>query len=153
LFPNNPDQFDAACSCPDYANLCKHIAAVYYLLGEQFDADPFLIFALRGRTREQIIDALRIRRAQSVGPAAGTPSQVIEREIAPTLQEQLTKFWQLSASDELLPAAHIAPPDVSLAILRRLGTSPAGTKEALRFEEFLTDDDPSPEQRNAEIQL
>ena len=50
------------CTCPDQANPCKHIAAVHYLLGERFDDDPFLMFLLRGRSQEEIVDALRARR-------------------------------------------------------------------------------------------
>ena len=46
------------CSCPDSANPCKHIAAVYYLLGEEFDRDPFLIFRLRGMAREELLRIL-----------------------------------------------------------------------------------------------
>ena len=51
LFPEREDDLDTDCSCPDWANPCKHIAAVYYLLGEEFDRDPFLIFKLRGMSR------------------------------------------------------------------------------------------------------
>ncbi len=51
LFPRGPQDISAACSCPDYANPCKHIAAVYYLLGERFDEDPFLIFQARADYR------------------------------------------------------------------------------------------------------
>ena len=47
LFPAHR-QPATSCSCPDPSNPCKHIAAVYYLLGEEFDRDPFLIFRLRG---------------------------------------------------------------------------------------------------------
>lgn len=54
---------------PDWANPCKHVAAVYYLLGERFDADPFLLFTLRGRTKEQVAAELRKRRA--VGAPVG----------------------------------------------------------------------------------
>ena len=71
LFPAKRDDLITDCSCTDWANQCKHIAAVYYLLGEQFDDDPFLIFKLRGRDKEQIIAALRTRRTAGVaGPAA-----------------------------------------------------------------------------------
>ncbi len=48
LFPETLDDLETDCSCPDWSNPCKHIAAVYYLLGEEFDRDPFLIFKLRG---------------------------------------------------------------------------------------------------------
>ncbi len=53
---------NSACSCPDWENPCKHMAAVYYLLAEAFDADPFLIFAWRGRTKSELLSGLRARR-------------------------------------------------------------------------------------------
>ena len=43
LFPNKGSDLETDCSCPDWSNPCKHVAAVYYLLGEEFDRDPFLI--------------------------------------------------------------------------------------------------------------
>lgn len=62
LFPDKRDELETDCSCPDWANPCKHVAATHYILGEQFDEDPFLLFRLRGRSQEQIIEALRERR-------------------------------------------------------------------------------------------
>jgi uncharacterized Zn finger protein len=62
LFPASPDELDSACSCPDWENPCKHIAAVYYLLAESFDADPFLVFTWRGRTKDELLTGLRARR-------------------------------------------------------------------------------------------
>src|SRR5256886_5678145 len=65
LFPRSKRELTASCNCPDWANPCKHVAAVYYLLAERFDEDPFLIFKLRGRTKEQIIEILREKRAET----------------------------------------------------------------------------------------
>ena len=65
LFPTSADELDSACSCPDWENPCKHIAAVLYLLAESFDADPFQIFAWRGRTKEDLLAGLRSRRRGS----------------------------------------------------------------------------------------
>ena len=65
LFPGSPTSSTSACSCPDWENPCKHIAAVYYLLAEAFDGDPFLIFAWRGRTKEELLGGLRARRRRS----------------------------------------------------------------------------------------
>ena len=62
LFPASQKDLQTDCSCPDWANPCKHVAAVYYLLGEEFDRDPFLIFQLRGMERGELLTAL--------GPAA-----------------------------------------------------------------------------------
>jgi len=44
LFPARRGDLVTSCTCPDTANPCKHIAAVYYLLAESFDENPFLIF-------------------------------------------------------------------------------------------------------------
>jgi uncharacterized Zn finger protein len=65
LFPASAADLDAACSCPDWENPCKHIAAVFFLLAEAFDADPFLIFAWRGRTKEELLANLRARRRRA----------------------------------------------------------------------------------------
>ena len=64
LFPVSGRELDTDCSCPDWSNPCKHIAAVYFLLGEAFDDDPFMLFRLRGRTETQILAELRILRAE-----------------------------------------------------------------------------------------
>ena len=58
LFPASLKELDTHCTCPDWSNPCKHIAAVYYLLGEEFHRDPFLIFRLRGMEREELLEAL-----------------------------------------------------------------------------------------------
>src|SRR5258708_16891111 len=74
LFPIALKELETSCSCPDWANPCKHIAAVYYLLAERFDEDPFLIFKLRGRTKEQIIEVLRGKRAATLPAESASPS-------------------------------------------------------------------------------
>jgi uncharacterized Zn finger protein len=51
LFPQRSTELKTACSCPDWSNPCKHVAAVFYLVGEEVDRDPFLLFALRGLER------------------------------------------------------------------------------------------------------
>ena len=63
LFPDKGGDLVTDCSCPDWANPCKHVAATHYILGEQFDEDPFLLFRLRGRSQEQVLEAMRQRRA------------------------------------------------------------------------------------------
>ncbi len=61
LLPHSERDFVTTCSCPDYANPCKHIAGVYYLLASALDHDPFLMFELRGLSR----DDLRVELARS----------------------------------------------------------------------------------------
>ncbi len=59
------------CSCPDWADPCKHSAAVCYLVADTLDADPFLLFLMRGRDRDTLLAGLRARRAETGRPAAG----------------------------------------------------------------------------------
>lgn len=54
LLPRNPHDFSTSCSCPDYYRPCKHVAGVCYLLASALDRDPFLMFELRGISREQL---------------------------------------------------------------------------------------------------
>ena len=54
LLPHSQRDFTTTCSCPDYANPCKHIAGVYYLLASALDHDPFLMFELRGLSRNDL---------------------------------------------------------------------------------------------------
>jgi uncharacterized Zn finger protein len=61
IFPSKAGDLATSCSCPDWANPCKHVAATHYVLGDAFDKDPFLHFELRGRTREQVLAAMRPR--------------------------------------------------------------------------------------------
>lgn len=58
LLPGSRRDFATSCTCPDYANPCKHIAGVYYLLASALDQDPFLLFELRGLPRDQLHDEL-----------------------------------------------------------------------------------------------
>lgn len=73
LFPATWRTVRSDCSCPDWENPCKHIAAVLYLFADRLDADPWLLLAWRGRSREQILDALR----------GDTPDAGEDEEVAP----------------------------------------------------------------------
>jgi uncharacterized Zn finger protein len=126
LFPDTAEDLESDCSCPDWANPCKHVAAVYYLLGERFDADPFLILALRGRTKETIIDALRARRSQISGeeePALPASAGVEEEEPSRPLSASLNCFW--SAPGGLPdPDVDFTAPEVDALPVKRLGPPP-----------------------------
>ncbi|MDE0221250.1 MAG: SWIM zinc finger family protein, partial [Spirochaetaceae bacterium] len=54
LFPK-PRQIELACSCPDWATMCKHVAAVLYGVGHRLDDSPDLLFRLRGVDPEELI--------------------------------------------------------------------------------------------------
>jgi uncharacterized Zn finger protein len=74
LFPFKLQEVRSECTCPDKANPCKHVSAVYYLMGDRFSEDPFVLFQLRGRTRSQLLADLAERRRQGA---------VVRREHAP----------------------------------------------------------------------
>jgi uncharacterized Zn finger protein len=116
LLPADRGDMVTTCSCPDQANPCKHIAAVHYLLGERFDEDPFLMFLLRGRSQEEIVAALRARRA---GPEPDGASEV---ETAPEVVDMAT-FWSgPPQTDEV--ALHFALPESDALAVKRLGPPP-----------------------------
>jgi uncharacterized Zn finger protein len=126
LLPGSYDDLRATCTCPDAANPCKHLAAVYYILAERFDEDPFALFVWRGVTREELLEQLRARRAKATGkrPASNsvTTDEVATEGPAP-LSDLLACFWR--AGPELTDL-HVSPlaaeaPD---ALLRQLGPPP-----------------------------
>jgi uncharacterized Zn finger protein len=105
LFPKAKSELTTSCSCPDWENPCKHIAAAYYLLAERFDDDPFLIFALRGRTKEEVMAALRAGR--KVAPGDDVPAAEV-----PVAGEKVSAgdFWK----------GGIAPGEIAFSITRDL---------------------------------
>jgi uncharacterized Zn finger protein len=134
LFPRKLVDLSTACSCPDSSNPCKHIAAVYYLLGEEFDRDPFLMFRLRGMTREELLERL----GRATAPAApGRAADEQPEEASPAappepLSADPETFWNGSLKEGWLGA--VAIPPVAAALPRRLGGFPfwRGTEPFLK---------------------
>jgi uncharacterized Zn finger protein len=125
LFPEKLDDLTTQCSCPDWSNPCKHIAAVYYLLGEEFDRDPFLIFKLRGLSREELVQGLGASGKRS--PASESAAAAGEHEAVPSPAEPLPTDAKAFWSGAELPAdlfGEVQPPPVSAAWPKRLGSFP-----------------------------
>lgn len=125
LFPSSSGDLVTECSCPDWANPCKHVAAVHYLLGERFDADPFLIFELRGRSQEQIAAALRTRRTDEASEeASAVAEESVAKEEAPApLPAAPDLFWTLPSGVADAPT-HMEAPSVDALPVKRLGAPP-----------------------------
>ena len=70
LFPFKLQEVRSECTCPDKANPCKHISAVYFLMGDRFSEDPFVLFQLRGRNRAKLLEDLAERRQQLLSKLA-----------------------------------------------------------------------------------
>jgi uncharacterized Zn finger protein len=118
LFPQKRGDLQTDCSCPDPSNPCKHIAAVYYLLGEEFDRDPFLLFRLRGLERDRLLARL--------GKSSAGKHVVLAKEGAPPaepLPHDPAAFWGAPAGGEDL-FGEVQPPPVSMGLVLRLGKFP-----------------------------
>jgi uncharacterized Zn finger protein len=114
LFPGKYNDLTTTCSCPDYSNPCKHIAAVFYLMAEAFDQDPFLLFTLRGIEKENFLKKIGYKH-QSAG-----------NDEPPALPEQLPSdhgtFWGYTPSPD--PAFIHTSPTVHASMVKRLGSIP-----------------------------
>ncbi len=118
LFPADMQEIETECTCPDWSNPCKHIAAVYYLLGEEFDRDPFLIFQMRGMTREAFLALLGEKGGAVL--AAEQPEEVFAPE---PLKIEGNTFWQGRPLPDSL-FGEVGLPPVTAALPRRLGNFP-----------------------------
>lgn len=73
VLPNRAE-LGPGCSCPDWAEPCKHAAALCYVAADLFDADPFALLTLRGRSRDRVLTEVRNRRSARLGVAGAPPS-------------------------------------------------------------------------------
>jgi len=117
------------CTCLDNrngkGNLCKHISAVYYLMGERFSEDPFVLFQLRGRTRAQLLSDLaeqrrlllakKAREARAAGQAeeaasgpSGAPIADGAQAHTPAAIRDPNRWWRYEAA--LDPALVVITP-------------------------------------------
>ncbi|MDQ3684702.1 MAG: hypothetical protein M3430_03765, partial [Acidobacteriota bacterium] len=105
-------------------NPCKHVAAVYYLLGEEFDRDPFLLFRLRGMSRERLFKLLGTSTGKPSASRARTTSAADEPAAPPEpLSATPEQFW----GDQPLPPDFFGVlnlPPVDAALPKRLGKFP-----------------------------
>lgn len=116
LFPVRVSDLRTNCSCPDDSNPCKHIAAVYCLLAEEFDRDPFLILKMRGISREEFREIL----TELGGGQEALPEDVLPPE---PLDADRELFWSRKPSRDLRQA-EAAPPKLTAALVKRLGHFP-----------------------------
>jgi uncharacterized Zn finger protein len=74
FFPQREDDLESRCTCPDYANPCKHLAAIFCLLGDEIARAPLLLLALRGITRADLIGAPDTAAATEPAETAAPPA-------------------------------------------------------------------------------
>jgi uncharacterized Zn finger protein len=135
LFPESSRDLTMDCNCPDWGFPCKHVAAVCYVLAEAFDDDPFAMLAWRGKSRDDLLAALRAagasgtaggaaRRSTASGPS-GPPAMVspalavLSDVTGQPLEESLADFWSPGLSQARLratPPSPATPPDLLLRL-------------------------------------
>jgi uncharacterized Zn finger protein len=116
LLPHSHDELHTDCSCPDWSNPCKHVAAVYYLLGEEFDRDPFLIFKLRGMDQKSFMHLLE---DHSI-PILEKSKQEEEESGAP-LPSDPHVFWHHEKIPDSSDTGEVKPPEQDGALIKGLG--------------------------------
>jgi uncharacterized Zn finger protein len=124
LFPASERDLKTSCSCPDYANPCKHVAAMHYVLAEAFDMDPFLLFELRGRGRDDVLAALRSIRAGEPPPAPGAAEPSSADATVVSLAGRAPAEFEQRRGAPANFHFRIEPPAAPGAILRQLGPPP-----------------------------
>jgi len=138
LFPRLASDLDMRCSCPDWGVPCKHLAAVCYVLAEEFDRDPFAMLAWRGKARDDLLAALRQLQPAPAGPRTGSPASAsagVSGAAGPAglpgpdvpfrpLGEELESFWSPGLSPARLRALTAAPAPAAPDLLLRMFPPP-----------------------------
>jgi uncharacterized Zn finger protein len=113
LLPAKWSDMRASCSCPDWENPCKHLAATLYVFADRLDADPWLLLAWRGRTRQQLLAHLT--------------------QSAPTTRSAIAPWWPL------VPGARLPDPPLDLDHLAAEPTPTAAAETLQRCETLAAD--------------
>jgi uncharacterized Zn finger protein len=133
LLPHDRHDFRTTCSCPDYGDPCKHVAGLCYRTAAELDHDPFLLFELRGLSREQvrrdlagsglgsILAEALIEAETPLVPVASYYTAPV-REALSTLPDHRA-FWQ-GAKHLPPPITGSTEPHVSAVLIKRQGDFP-----------------------------
>lgn len=133
LLPYSSKDFHTECTCPDYSNPCKHIAGLCYRLAGEMDQNPFLLFEMRGISKEDLqAELLKSPLGKALASELGdrtlapepstsyfTKPQTIAIAEPPTLKQ----FWQ---GHKRLPSAvpFATPASVSAIAIKKQGDYP-----------------------------
>ncbi|MDM8566126.1 SWIM zinc finger family protein [Candidatus Halobeggiatoa sp. HSG11] len=146
LLPHSSKDFKTACSCPDYANPCKHIAGVCYLVASQLDNDPFLLFELRGLSRKQLQQELAkstLGKVLSSAIDANAETEIIAatsyytkpKTVSLAKSVDLKDFWGTSKP----PMPEVSQATVSAILIKKAGDFPSFWKKDNSFVEIMED--------------
>lgn len=138
LFPFSLSEIHSRCTCPDQANPCKHIGAVYYELANRFSEEPFVLFQLRGRTKTDLLDALRELRSQGkegMKKEGKKKRSAAKKQVADT-PLHTDPFWEYDESlDSSLVKIELSPDQKT--ILEVLDNIPLPATDAALVSQYL----------------
>lgn len=136
LLPRTHREIRASCSCPDWANPCKHIAGIYFHVASLLDRDPLLLFEFRGLGRKRLLNAIS---KSEFGAALQSEADVAVPDLAVSAREpryplvgsapsdapasDLRAFWRGRPLPKDIVAGREVPP-ISALLLRREGEHP-----------------------------
>ncbi|NUN66623.1 hypothetical protein HCU40_18110 [Pseudanabaena biceps] len=134
LLPYSSKDFHTECSCPDYSNPCKHIAGLCYRLSGELDQDPFLLFEMRGISKEDlqaelIKSPLGKALASELGDRTLEPESVLAyftkpKTVAIKETPTLKQFWQgQKRLPQSIPLS--TPTSVSAIVIKKQGDNPS----------------------------
>ncbi|RJQ74083.1 MAG: hypothetical protein C4519_17435 [Desulfobacteraceae bacterium] len=135
LFPS-PNEIHFECSCPDWAGMCKHVAAVLYGIGARLDEEPALLFVLRGASVNDLVGRA----------VAATARKLLEQADAESNRERVIADADLSTLfgiDLEAPDAPAAKPRAAMG--RRRGKKAPAAGETKKM------NPPQPKRRLLEV--
>ncbi|MDY0357233.1 MAG: hypothetical protein RBR19_15225 [Sedimentisphaerales bacterium] len=129
LFPS-PKEIEFKCSCPDWATMCKHVAAVLYGIGTRLDEDPSVFFVLRKMKMDDLItQAVRDKSERLLRQAKKKTSRVIEDADLGDVFGIEMEAAMLANDDSATVAAE---PGVAAKAQRKVPAEKTGTKRTVR---------------------
>ena len=143
LLPHSERDFVTSCSCPDWANPCKHIAGVYYLLASALDNDPFLMFELRGLSRDDLhTELIRSPLGKILASALDSDEEPLVEPVTsyytplirePVIAEATHKEFWTGAKRLPSPIANASQPGVPALLIKKQGDYPPFWHKDLSF--------------------
>ncbi|HEY7982975.1 MAG TPA: hypothetical protein VID73_02325 [Ktedonobacterales bacterium] len=133
LVPESPAEISATCTCRQGHKLCPHVAAAHYVLATSLEQQPSLLFILRGREPDILLDDMRAvwegQRVRGVDDDAAAPAAPpSDSDEMPNEPLRAADFYRAGPALDALRIT-IAPPRVEAALLKRLGRPPFAAPE------------------------
>ena len=117
IFPSSWKEIHGTCSCPDYAVPCKHLAAVLYLVANEIDKNPFLVFELH--------EFDLFKGLENIGYAVGGQQEIAVLPIEALWKETASTAPTVDFNQETLAALDFTKvPDLRQGLLTLLGDCP-----------------------------